>query len=198
MVSDQTLDRFRSTAALLAAVPGLAAKVRIGDQTCLEIRPTPADDVRHRCMAPETFRRAIAGARHLRKAGEQIASDVVPAGHEPAVDWGVPPGGRVMLAGVVRVPRLSSWLHATVVLADQATVDGVLSDDQPVPVLAHHDAELGASVLCARTGAGDTGASRRVTEALVTLVARIGVEDLESRLALRVANPLTDSRRPPR
>lgn len=111
-ISDQALDRLRITSAMVVAIPQLAVQVRVEDAICLEVRRTPAPGVAHRVVPPCAFHRAVASAVAMRRSGERIGMRGVPAGVEPAIDWGVTPCARLLPGGIVRVDERmggSTW-----------------------------------------------------------------------------------------
>lgn len=187
-LSDQALDRLRLSASIAVAVPQVAVAIRVGDEICLEVRRAPAPGTAHRVVAPCAFHRAVASALSMRRAGERIAMRGVPAGTEPSIDWGVAPGARLLAGGVVRVQDGHAWHHAGAVLADADLVAGALAD---APGLGSCRNEvLGVTIVHGTTAKGDEAGSRAVVDAVLDVVARAGVADLEQRLSGRAPAPL--------
>lgn len=182
-LSDQTLDRLRISAAMAVAIPQLALQIRSDDVICLEVRWLPSPDATHRVLPPCAFHRAVAGALEMRRAGERIAMRGVPAGSEPAIDWGVASDARLLPGGVVRVGDDDVWHHAGPVLADEHLIAAALAD---APTLdARRNATLGVTIVHGTTPKGDKAASRSVVDAVTQVMARAGVADLEQRLGGR-------------
>lgn len=183
-LSDQTLDRLRVSAAMCIAIPDMAVKIRIGETTCLEVAWTPASGVSHRLLPPCAFHRAVAGAVRMRRTGERITMRGVPAGTEPAIDWGVAPGARILSGGTVRVNDDAGWLHAVPVLGDEHHIADTLTSDPDLA--ARRDEAVGVTIVHGTTPRGDKAASRGMVDALLDVVARAGVADLEHRLCGRL------------
>ena len=61
-ISDRTLDALRTTAAILASVPHVSARVRTTRGVVVEVRWPPFPELGHSAMAVCTFRRAVAKA----------------------------------------------------------------------------------------------------------------------------------------
>ena len=190
-LSDQTLDRLRLSAAMSAAIPELAVKVRVGETTCLEVGWTPTPGVSHRLLPPCAFHRAVAGAVRMRRAGERIAMRGVPAGIEPAIDWGVAPGARILSGGIVRVDDDAGWLHTAAVLGDEHHIADALTSAPDLA--ARRDEVLDVTIVHGVTPRGDKLASRDIVDALLDVIARAGVADLEHRLSGRL--PASSERR---
>jgi hypothetical protein len=193
-LSDQALDRLRMSAAMAVAFPQMAVTIRSGDATHLEVRWTPAPEATHRVLPPCAFHRAVASAVQMRQAGERIAMRGVPASHEPAIDWGVAADARLLPGGVLRVDDGEVWLHAGPVLADEHLVAAALADAPGLD--ARRNAALGVTIVHGTTATGDRTGSHAVVDAVLDVVARAGVADLEQRLSGRApAAPEPRSRR---
>lgn len=182
-LSDQVLDRLRLSAAMALAIPQLAVQVRLDDTISLEVRRGAAPDVSHRVLAPCMFHRAVAKALEMRRAGERIAMCGVPAGAEPAIDWGVAPGARLLSGGIVRVDDGAVWHHAGAVLGDEQHVAEALASAPDL--VARRDETLEVTIVHGSSSRGDKSASRHAVDAVLGLVARVGVADLEQRLCGR-------------
>lgn len=182
-LSDQTLDRLRTSAAMSIAVPDMAVKIRIGETTCLEARWTPSAGAAHRVLPPCAFHRAVARALAMRRAGERIAMRGVPAGADLAIDWGVAPGARILSGGIVRVDD-GDWAHAVAVLGDEQHVADALVDAPELT--ARRDDAVGVTIVHGTSARGDKAGSVAVVDALLDVVARAGVADLEQRLSGRL------------
>lgn len=182
-LSDQVLDRLRLSAAMALAIPQLAVQVRLDDTICLEVRRGAAPDVSHRVLPPCAFHRAVARALEMRRAGERIAMCGVPAGSEPAIDWGVAPGARLLPGGVVRVDDGARWHHAAAVFGDEQHVADALASGRVLA--ARRDETLDITIVHGSSPRGDKSASRHAVDAVLEVVARVGVADLEQRLCGR-------------
>jgi hypothetical protein len=190
-LSDQTLDRLRISASMAMAMPEMAVEVRVGETICLEVRRTPGPEVSHRVLPPCAFHRAVAHALAMRRSGERIAMRGVPAGIDPTIDWGVAPGARLLSGGIMRVEDDAVWLHAVPVLGDEHHIADAIAS---VPELdVRRDGTLGVAVVSGRSLRGDKAASRTMADALLDVVARAGVADLEQRLCGRL--PTTPEQR---
>lgn len=189
-VSDQTLDRLRVSAAMAVAFPDMAVKVRVGETTCLEVAWTPTPGVSHRLLPPCAFHRAVASAVRMRRTGERIAMRGVPAGAEPAIDWGVAPGARILPGGIIRMDD-DAWLHAAPVLGAEPAIAHALSSTPGL--VGRRDEALGVTIVHGKTPQRDKVASRSMVDALLDVIARAGVADLEHRLSGRL--PATAERR---
>jgi hypothetical protein len=183
-ISDRTLDALRTTAAMVRAVPGIGAQLRVGDDVILEVRRPPfPEGVSHRLMPVCRFHDAVAGAHRVRRAGEQVAMRGLPPSCEPSVDWGTAGEGRVLPSGIVRLARDGRWWHVVPVSAGRAEVDVVLGRGSPA-VDRHTDDDLDVTILHTCTEAGDKRASARAVDALIDVLAAVGVRDLERRLGI--------------
>lgn len=183
VLSDQVLDRLRTSAALVVAVPQLAVKVRVGDNICLEVRRSPAPDATHRVLPPCAFHRAVTRAHQMRRTGEQIAMRGVPAGCEPAVDWGIGPCGNILTAGIVRIAHDTSWWHGGAVIGDEHHIAETV--DAAPHLAARRDEALGVTIVHGATPRGDKAGSHGIVDDLLDVIAQVGVADLEQRLTGR-------------
>jgi hypothetical protein len=183
-ISDQALDRLRITAAMVVAIPQMAVQVRTEEAICLEVRRTPAPGATHRVIPPCAFHRAVAGAVAMRRSGERVGMRGVPPGVEPAVDWGVTPCARLLPGGIVRVDRADGWLHLGPVLGDECHLADALAASPGL--LARRDETLGVTIVHGTTPRGDKVASRAIVDALIAVMGRVGVADLEQRLGGQV------------
>ena len=86
------------------------------------------------------------------------------------------------------------WLHAGPVLADEHLVAAALADAPGLD--ARRNAALGVTIVHGTTAKGDRTGSHAVVDAVLDVVARAGVADLEQRLSGRApAAPEPRSRR---
>jgi hypothetical protein len=182
-LSDQVLDRLRISAAMAVSIPPMAVQIRMGDTTCLEVRRAPVEGASHRVLPPCAFHRAVTGASRMRRAGERIAMRGIPEGSEPSIEWGLAAGARLLTGGVVRLDADAEWVHAGPVLGDEGHVIDALTATSGLT--ARYDEALGVAIVVGRTARGDKAASRTVVDALLGVVARVGVADLEVRLCGR-------------
>jgi hypothetical protein len=177
----------RLAATLVHAVPGLRARLRCADRPVADVGPPTdadedADDLVH--ITPCAFRAAV-GEVH-RNPG---AGDLPSLGFDPAIDIGLPPGGRVLPGGLYRVPCGARWLHAFVLCGPAGhyspLVAGVLAE-RPAPPPAgglglRSDGLLDTTLCFFETdGASDPGGGRdrRTTELLGALLARFTAEQV--------------------
>jgi hypothetical protein len=189
-ISDRTLDALRTTAAMLLAVPGLGAQVRIGDDVLLEVRRPPfPDGVSHRILPPCGFHAAVVGAHRMRRSGERVGMRGVPASLEPSIDWGLAVEGRTLPGRIVRLHRDTTWWHVVPVGVADETLLAVLDDDRFCSIARHRDDDLDVVLLHAATTAGDECASASAVERLLDAIAAIGIADLEHRLGAGDADP---------
>jgi hypothetical protein len=180
VLSDQVLDRLRASAALVVAVPQMAVKIRVGDKVCLEVRRSPVPDAAHRALPPCAFHRAVTRAHQMRRRGEQIAMRGVPAGCEPAIDWGIAACGKLLTGGIIRIAHDESWWHGGAVIGDDHHIVQALA---VAPHLAaRRDDALGVTIVHATSPRGDKAASRALVDDLLDVVGRVGVADLGERL----------------
>lgn len=183
-ISDRTLDSLRATAAMVRAVPGLGAQLRVGDDVILEVRRAPfPEGASHRLMPVCRFHEAVTGAHRMRRAGEQVAMRGLPSSSEPSIDWGTTGADRVLPSGVVRLTRDGRWWHVVPVSADRTEVEAVLGRDAS-PVGRHADDDVDVTILHTCTDAGDKRASAGAVDALIDVLAVVGVRDLERRLGI--------------
>lgn len=183
-ISDQALDRLQITAAMVVAIPQLAVQVRAEEAICLEVRRTPAPGAAHRVVPPCAFHRAVASAVAMRRSGERVGMRGVPAGVEPSIDWGVTPCARLLPGGIVRVDGADAWLHAGPALGDESHVADALASSPGLA--ARRDEAMGVTIVHGTTPRGDKVASRAMADAVIEVIARVGVADLEQRLGGRV------------
>lgn len=189
-ISDRTLDALRATAAMLLAVPGLGAQVRIGDDVLLEVRRPPfPDGVSHRVLPPCGFHAAVVGAHRMRRSGERVGMRGVPASLEPSIDWGLSVAGRTLPGRIVRLHHDATWWHVAPVGVADRTVGGVLEDDRFASIARHCDDDLDVVLLHTATPPGDEPASAAAVERLLGAIAAIGIVDLEHRLGASDADP---------
>lgn len=181
--SDRTLDALRTTAAILASVPHVSARVRTTRGVVVEVRWPPFPELGHSAMAVCTFRRAVAKATQLRREGKVIAMLGFGGSEQPRIDIGSSVAGSVMPGGILRVECEDFWRHVVAAPVGEAmAVHALDSLDSCADVIMRHDAELDVTVLQLLTPAGDTAASAVAVDALIDAVAAIGVADLEARL----------------
>lgn len=183
-ISDQALDRLRIAAAMVVAIPQLAVQVRTEEAICLEVRRTPAPGATHRVVPPCAFHRAVASAVAMRRSGERVGMRGVPAGVEPAIDWGVAPCARLLPGGIVRVDEADGWLHVGSVLGGECHIADALAASPGL--VARRDEAMGVTIAHGTTPRGDKVASRAMADAVIEVMARVGVADLEQRLGGRV------------
>lgn len=184
-ISDRTLDALRTTAAMVATVPELAAIVRVEDQIVLEVRRGPAPaDVDHKILPPCAFHGAVAGAHRLRRSGERIGMRGVPAVLEPSIDWGVARGAKTLPGHMIRVERDEMWSHLVPVPVPIDAVVAALdaSEEDFRSIGCHPDEALDVTVLHETGAAGDKRAAAGAIDRLVAAITTIGVVDLEERL----------------
>ncbi|MGH9247804.1 MAG: hypothetical protein ACRD29_26520 [Acidimicrobiales bacterium] len=173
----------RTTAAVVAAAPGVAARVRDGDQVLLEVRRPPVpDEAGHRFMPVCVFHQAVAGAVRLRRRGQQVAMRGVPAIREPSVDWGVAGTGWELTGGILRLQGDAGWWHLAAVPVGHAEAVAALGRT-PRPVDLLHDPDLDVTIAHTITPAGDEAASGQAIDRLIDALVAIGVADLERLLA---------------
>jgi hypothetical protein len=180
VLSDQVLDRLRASAAMAVAVPQMAVKVRVGDEISLEVRRSPEPDATHLVLPPCAFHRAVTRAHEMRRRGEQIAMRGVPAGCEPAVDWGIPACGKILTGGIVRTAHDESWWHGGAVIGGDHHIVQALGTAPHL--VGRRDEALGVTIVHATSPRGDKAASRAIVDDLLDVVGRVGVADLEERL----------------
>ena len=182
-ISDRTLDALRTTAAILASVPHVSARVRTAKGVVVEVRWPPFPKLEHSAMAVCTFRRAVVKAAQLRREGKVIAMLGLGGEEQPKIDIGSSVAGTVMPGGILRVECEDSWRHVVAAPVDETVVMRALEGrDSCADVIMRHDAELDVTVLQLLTPHGDTAASAVAADALIDAVAAIGVADLEARL----------------
>lgn len=181
-ISDRTLDALRTTAALVAAVPNVAAQLRFGDEVFLEVRRPPFPESPHRVMPVCVFHGAVAGALQMRRSGERIAMHGVSGAVEPAIDWGIAGGGSVLPGGMLRLARGDRWWHVAAMPVGVDAVRKVLRTGDVHHVALHGDDGVEVTIAHCNSPAGDESASAAAVDALVGIVAAAGTADLERRL----------------
>jgi hypothetical protein len=182
-ISDRTLDALRTTAAILASVPDVSARVRTTRGVVVEVRWPPFPELGHSAMAVCTFRRAVAKATQLRREGKVIAMLGLGGSEQPKIDIGSSVAGTVMPGGILRVECEDSWRHVVAAPVTEAVAVHALEGlDSCADVIMRYDAELDVTVLQLLTPAGNTAASAVAADGLIDAVAAIGVADLEARL----------------
>lgn len=178
---DQTLDRLRISATMALAIPDMAVKIRVGDTPCLEVRRTPAPEVPHTVLPPCAFHRAVARAVTMRRSGQRIGMHGVAPGARLSIDWGVGHSARLLSGGLIRLDHGTHWAHVVAVLGDEHHITDVLADD---PALSQQrDHAVGVSIVHGTSPRGDEAASLTMVDALLDVVARAGIVDLEQRLS---------------
>ena len=190
-ISDRTLSGLRCTAATLAVLPTVRARIRYGGQTVLEVRRPTGDggaDAGHAVLPPCAFHRAVASAHRLRRMGERLAFRGLPPGCEPSIDWGVGRGDVARDGAIVRVTVDGAWLHVAAVAVDVETCRrAVAGDDGGPPGLGYHgDDDLEVTLLHLTTPTGDHVASAEVIDALHIALSRVAVAELLDRLGAEV------------
>jgi hypothetical protein len=193
-ISDRTLSGLRCTAATLAALPAVRARIRHGERTLLEVRRSTGDEDAaavpddHPVLPPCAFHRAVASAHRLRRMGERLGFRGLPAGCEPSIDWGVGRGDVARDGALVRVTADGAWLHVAAVAVDVETCRrAVAGDDGGPPGLGYHgDDELEVTLLHLTTPIGDHVASAEVIDALHGALSRVAVAELLDRLGAEV------------
>lgn len=189
-ISDRTLDALRTTAAMVIAVPGLGAQVRIGDEVLLEVRRPPvAAGATHRVLPPCGFHAAVAGAHRMRRSGERVGMRGVPASLEPSIDWGLSVEGRTLPGRMVRLEHDETWWHVAPVAVARGTVLAALEDCRFASIDHNCDDELEVVLLHTATPPGDETASAESVERLLEAITAIGIADLEHRLGVGDADP---------
>ena len=154
-ISDRTLDALRTTAAILASVPHVSARVRTTRGVVVEVRWPPFPELGHSAMAVCTFRRAVAKATQLRREGKVIAMLGFGGSEQPRIDIGSSVAGSVMPGGILRVECEDFWRHVVAAPVGEAmAVHALDSLDSCADVIMRHDAELDVTVLQLRTPQG--------------------------------------------
>jgi hypothetical protein len=125
MISPQALGALRVAATLTHGLPGLRARVRLGDEVLFDVLATDRDghpvDLDGRVVSPCAFRRAVAHAHRCHGAGAVHPLLHLPAGADPIIDLTAPPTGAVRPGGLYRVPLPDRWLWALAVTLDAPT-----------------------------------------------------------------------------
>lgn len=190
-ISDRTLSGLRCTAATLAALPNVRARIRHGESIVLEVRRRADGEdagADHPVLPPCAFHRAVASAHRLRRMGERLAFRGLPGGCEPSIDWGVGRGDLARDGAIVRVTADGAWLHVAAVAVDVVTCRrAVLGEDGGPPGLGFHgDDDLEVTLLHLTTPIGDHVASAEVIDALHVALSRVAVAELLDRLGAEV------------
>jgi hypothetical protein len=191
MISPQALGALRVAATLTHGLPGLRARVRLGDEVLLDV--VAADREEHpvffggRVISPCAFRRAVAHAHRDQAAGAVHPLLHLPAGADPAVELAVPPTGVSRPGGLYRVPLADRWLWALGVTLDAPTAHLVGADLVEAAMPIHGvqtlgirpDPVTGVSVAFAETTATPGSAAEAdVVDLLESLLARWTVHEL--------------------
>ena len=95
-ISDRTLDQLRTTAAVLASIPNVSARIRTAAGVVVEVRRPPFPELTHSAMAVCTFRRAVVKAAQLRREGKIIAMLGLSGDEQPRIDIGSTVAGTVL------------------------------------------------------------------------------------------------------
>jgi hypothetical protein len=188
-LSDRALAGLRCTAAAVAALPSMRARVRHGDQVVLEVRRQVDELVAtHPVLPPCAFHRAVTSAHRLRRAGERLGFRGLPAGCEPAIEWGVGPGDVARDGAIVRVTSGGAWMHvAAVAVPVDVCRRAVLAEDGGPPGMGFHaDDDVEVTLLHLTTPMGDHVAAVEVIDALHAALARVAVAELLDRLGAEV------------
>lgn len=182
-ISDRTLDQLRTTAAVLASIPNVSARIRTAAGVVVEVRRLPFPELTHSAMAVCTFRRAVVKAAQLRREGKIIAMLGLSGDEQPRIDIGSTVAGTVLPGGILRIEAEGRWRHVIAVPIGEAQASEALAAlESCSELMLRADAELEVSVLQALTNVGDVAGSAAAVDALIDAVAAIGVADLEARL----------------
>lgn len=180
-ISDRALAGLRVTAAVLAAVPMVHARVRYHDETLLEVRRPPLPEGReHPVLPPCAFHNSVARAHQGRKRGERLAFRGLPAGAEPAIDWTVAAGDLALPGSMFRCSNSGSWWHIAAVAMPlpAATAAALGAGEETVDIRFHSDPHLDVTLMHISTEAGRVRESADAVDRLQTAIARCAVAEL--------------------
>jgi hypothetical protein len=94
-------------------------RIRHVERVVLEVaRPPFPEESTSRWLPPCAFRAAVATAWRRHQAGEAQRFASLPLHTDPAIDVGVPPGGRTKAGGIYELPWDGGTLHAFATTVD--------------------------------------------------------------------------------
>lgn len=189
-ISDRTLDALRTTAAVLASIPDVSARIRTTKGVAVEVRHPPFPELAHSAMAVCTFRRAVIKATQLRREGKIIAMLGLSGEEQPKIDIGSTIAGTVLPGGILRIEAEGRWRHVVAMpVGETLAIEALASAETSEDLLLRADAELDVSVLQILTAVDDVSGSAAAADALIGAMAAIGVADIEARLGRHVSEP---------
>jgi len=185
VISEPGLDALRVAATLTHCLPALHLRLRTDEgQPLLDVGaapPVPAAGA-GLSMSPCSFRQQVIRARRRIGTGERVG--FLTLAGDPAIEIGVPVGGRTFAGGIHRVAIGDTWIYAFGVTgaqdvyarAGKPVVDAWAG---PVPdqLGLRPDVELGTVVCYAETAPG-SGSEDAVVELLGSLLAVFTAESI--------------------
>jgi hypothetical protein len=171
-LSERGLERLRVAATLAHRLP-VRLRLRHAEAVVLEVaRPPFPEESASRWLPPCAFRAAVHTAWKRHQAGEPQRMASLPLHTDPAVDVGVPPGGRTRPGGMYELPWAGGTLHAFATAVDAGLCRAVahLTD-----VGYHTDAATGVSLFHILAEEGDEAAAVDLME---STLGRLATEEL--------------------
>lgn len=200
--SDPALERamadLRITAALVHALPGMRARVRVGDLVVLEVGALGAALTSPATLSPCELRNAVVTASDQGALAPPL--DVV-ARADAAIDLCPPSAGAVHPGGLIRVPISDRWLWAIATTLDAelayALGASVVAEVDGIAGLAalglRPDRGLGVCLAYAETRAGPgTSDEGDLVELLQALVGRWTTEELVASVVEGARGPASE------
>jgi len=191
MISPQALGALRVAATLTHGLPGLRARISLGDEVLLDVLAVDRDEhpvcLGGRVISPCAFRRAVSQAHRDQAEGAVHPLLHLPAGADPAIDIAVPPTGLSRPGGLYRVPLPDRWLWAFAVTIDAPTAHLLCADlvsaampiEQVQTLGIRPDPATDVSVAFAETTARPgSDAEAEIVDLLESLLARWTVHEL--------------------
>ena len=190
-ISPAALGALRVAATLTHLLPGLRARVRLGEVPLVDVLlPAPGeagDQLAPRVLSPCAFRSAVAHAHQRHLAGERLSFLNLPAGVDPAIDLATPPGGTHRPGGLYRVRVADRWLWAFATTLDatvahdlgRSVVEETPLDGELRALGIRPDAATGVGIAYAETtAAAGSAAEAAVIDLLESLLARWTAHEL--------------------
>jgi hypothetical protein len=170
----------RVGATLAHALPGVRLRLRGPDgRTLLAVAGERPDST---VVAPCVFRAAVARAHRRAADGARLTFLGLPLGHDPALDVGVPPGGRAFTAGLLAVPiggaGSAVQAFATTVPADDCRRVVALRAHPAATSDVHVVYDDATEVTLVHVAVPVAAASRTANPVLVDVLAAMAVDEL--------------------
>lgn len=189
MIDDATLTALRCAAAVCSAIPRVRLRIEAAHRTLAQVANPPFPERHDGHLVPACrFRATVAQAHADARAGRDGRAlawlDECP---DATVAFELPCGGEALAPGLLRVDHDRRWLHLVALPTVGPGLDDLVAEpiavrDHWVDVACHPDTALGTTIVHVSTDVDDRDRSRAAADALVEVMARATVHEVEAHL----------------